>query len=348
MLTIEAEALRRVTQTIFEAAGTPGEAAEQVAQILVESNLAGHDSHGVMQLPLYVQRIKNGQINPRGRPEIRQESAASALVSGNWTFGQVAAAYGTQVAIEKARRERVAMVAVVECDHIGRLGEYTERAARTNLIGLVTAGRGYPEGRVAPFGGGGPGPLGTNPFSFAFPGGRQPRVLVDFATSVIAANKIHVARAKGEQLPPGCIIDREGRPSTDPQDYVEGGSLLPFGSHKGYGLAVVAELLSNVVTGSDAHPGPGRPGGAFILVMDPAAFRPLGDYQAASDRLADQLKAVPPAAGFDGVLLPGEPETRTREQRQREGVPVPEATWQAIVETGAGLGVEVGGLIDPR
>ena len=340
MPTFQAATLRRVAATIFEAAGAPAESAQQVADILVESNLAGHDSHGIMQVPTYCGRIRDGKINPKGLPEILSETASSALISGNWTFGQVTAAYATDLAIEKAKREKIAMVAVVQCDHIGRLGEYSERAARAGMIGIVTAGKGYPEGRVAPFGGAGGGPLGTNPWSIASPGGRQPRILVDFATSMIAANKINVALAKGEQLPPGCIIDQDGNPSIEPADYKNGGALLPAAAHKGYGLAVAAELLSNVFTGSDAHPGPGRPGGAFVLVMDAAAFRPLADYQAASDRLADALKAVPPAPGVSEVLLPGEPESRSRERRQREGVPVPDATWRAIVETGRGYAVD--------
>lgn len=341
MPTFQAEALQRCATTIFAAAGAPAAAAAEVAEILVESNLVGHDSHGVMQVPTYVQRIRDGRINPRGQPQVLEETPSSALVSGNWTFGQVAAAFATRLAIAKARQTRVAVVSVVQCDHIGRLGEYAERAAREGMIGFVAAGKGYPEGRVAPFGGAGAGPLGTNPLAFAFPGGRYPRVLVDFATSTIAANKIAVARTKGERLPPGCIIDAQGRPSTDPADYLNGGALLPMAGHKGYGLAVAAELLSNVFTASDAHPGPGRPGGAFILVMDAAAFRPLADFQQAADRLAERLKAVPPAPGFEEVLLPGEPELRTKERRQREGIPLPETTWQAIVETGASLGVDV-------
>lgn len=341
MPTFQAEALQRCATTIFTAAGAPPAAAAEVAEILVESNLVGHDSHGVMQIPTYVQRIRDGRIDPRGQPRVIEETATSALVSGGWTFGQVAAAFATRLAIAKARQSNLAVVSVVQCDHIGRLGEYAERMAREGMIGFVTVGKGYPEGRVAPYGGAAAGPLGTNPLAFAFPGGRSPRVLVDFATSTVAANKIAVARARGESLPPGCIIDAQGRPSTDPADYQNGGALLPVAGHKGYGLAVVAELLSNVFTASDAHPGPGRPGGVFILAMHAATFRPLADFQQAADRLAERLKAVPPAPGFEEVLLPGEPELRTKERRQREGIPVPEATWQAIADTAASLGVDV-------
>jgi hydroxycarboxylate dehydrogenase B len=346
MPSFRAEYLREISRRVFEAVGSPADIAGRVADALVDANLVGHDSHGVIRIPQYVQHVRAGQVIADARPEIIDESPTTALVNGNWAFGQVSAGFATKVAIEKARQNRIAAVGVVRCTHIGRLGEYPTMAAEEGMIAFVTAGGFGGTGGAAPFGGSEVA-LGTNPLSFGFPAQESPAMLVDFATTSVAAGKISVARAKGEQLPPGSIIDREGRPTTDPEDFYNGGMLLPFGGHKGYSLGLVVELLGRVLTGADGYAQEGRGGptyghsGSFIIALDPGMFRPTDAYRAEVDRSLERIKGVKPAPGFTEVLVPGEPELRARTQRERDGIPIADATWSAIKATGSDLGVDI-------
>jgi LDH2 family malate/lactate/ureidoglycolate dehydrogenase len=287
---------------------------------------------------------KKGSVVPAARPTVVEETATTALVSGHWGWGQLAAAYATDVAIRKAKESKIAAVGVVECNHVGRLGEYSERASAAGMAMIGTLGSAGKRGNTAPFGGKS-GVLGTNPWSMGLPAGQQTGLLLDFATTVVAGNKVAVARAKGEQLPPGAILDKDGNATTDPDALRGGGVMLPFGAHKGYALAVAAELFGNVVAPVYRFPGPGRWGGTFFIVLDPTMFAPRDAYVGATDEVLSRLKAAEPAPGFDEVLTPGEPEQRNKRRRGEAGVPVPEATWEALVKTGQGLGVNVEAIV---
>jgi LDH2 family malate/lactate/ureidoglycolate dehydrogenase len=339
MPTLTKEALHRVTAAIFRATGAPDDLATQVADVMVDNHLAGHDSHGILRIPEYVQCVRAGEIVPAARPRVVEESATSALISGNWAFGQVTAVFAADLAIEKAKRERVAVVTVVQAGHTGRLAAFTERAARRDVVMFMAIGT-VKDAITVPYGGSAP-ILGTNPISFSIPNPAGPPVTLDYATSAIAAGKIKMAKALHEQLPPGAILDSQGRPTTDPQAYFEGGFLLPFGGHKGYALAVIAELLSGPLAGADAYPGVTSRSGIFIFAMDVTVFRPLTEYAKALDKTLARIKAVPPSPGFEEVLLPGEPEARSRSRRERDGIPIPEDTWKAVYATGTALGVDV-------
>ena len=179
MLTMSAERLRDVTRRVFEAAGTPADLASDMAKILVESNLTGHDSHGIIRIPYYVKQIKEGTLDPKARPEVIGETPGSALVDGKNAFGHVAAAFGTEVAIRKAKESKAVVVSIVRCNHIGRLGEWGSRAAAKDVIAIVTVGGGGGPGIAAPFGGAARA-LSTNPISIGIPGGRVPDMLIDF------------------------------------------------------------------------------------------------------------------------------------------------------------------------
>jgi uncharacterized oxidoreductase len=339
MPTLTKDVLHEVSAAIFHAAGAPVDLAAQVAEVLVENNLVGHDSHGILRIPEYIKSIRDGEIVPTARPQILEESATSALVSGNWALGQVTGLFAVDLAIAKAKRERVAVVSVVQAAHTGRLAAFTDRAARQNVVMFMAIGT-VDRPMTAPYGGAAP-ILGTNPIAFSVPNPDGPPVTLDIATSAIAAGKIKVAKARHEQLPPNVILDKEGRPSTDPMDFFDGGVLLPFGGHKGYALAVIAELLSGPLAGADAYPGVTNRSGIFIFAVDASVFRPMADYGKALSRTLGKIKAVPPAAGFEEVLLPGEPEARTRVKRERAGIAIPEDTWQAVCDVGAELGVNV-------
>ena len=339
MPTLTKEVLHKVTAGIFQAAGAPEDLAAQVAEVLVDNHLAGHDSHGILRIPEYVRSVKAGEIIPTARPRILEETATSALVSGNWAFGQVTGVFAADLAVQKARREKVAVLSVVQAGHTGRLAAFTDRAARQGVAMFMAIGT-VSKPTTAPYGGSA-AVLGTNPVSFSIPNPAGPPVTLDFATSAIAAGKIKAAKAKHEPLPPGAILDSQGRPSTDPQAFFEGGFLLPFGGHKGYALAVIAELLSGPLAGADAYPGVVSRSGIFIFAVDAAVFRPPADYEKALAKTLGRIKAVPPGAGFEEVLLPGEPEARARALRERDGIPIPEDTWQAVCETAAELGADI-------
>lgn len=340
MLTLTAPRLRDATRRVFEAAGTPADLATQMADVLVESNLVGHDSHGILRIPAYVESIRKGGIVPAARPEILSETPGSALVDGKYAFGHVAAAFATEVAVRKAKESKAAVVSVVRCNHIGRLGEWASRAAAQDVVAIVLVGGSGGPGVAAPFGGAARA-LSTNPISVGVPGGQQPDMLVDFATTMIAEGKVQAARAKHAELPPGCILDKDGNPSTNPEDLYAGGMLLPFGGHKGYGLAMVVELLGGALAPSEKHNGNGRHGAAVIIAVDATTFHPLADYERSADYHLSRIKQVPPARGFSEVMLPGEPERRSKEERSRDGIPVAEDTWNAIIATGRDLGITI-------
>jgi uncharacterized oxidoreductase len=347
VLTKSAAELKSVTETVFKAAGAPEDLAAEMGEALVGANLAGHDSHGVIRIPAYVNQIKSGGLDPAARPAILEETATTALVDGRWTFGHVAARYATDVAIKKAKESKTAVVSIVRCNHIGRLGQWGAQAAAEDVIALVcVGGGGGSEGRmgrgsVAPFGGAEP-VFSTNPISIGVPGGETPDMLIDFATSVVAEGKLQVARAKGAELPPGCILDSEGRPSLNPHDFYNGGVLLPFGGHKGYALATFVEMLCGAFTPGDEHNGPGRRGGAVVWAMDAHAFRSPESYAQNADFVLQRVKKVRPAQGFEEVLLPGEPESRSAAARMKEGIQVAEATWEQIQEAAKQVGADLG------
>jgi LDH2 family malate/lactate/ureidoglycolate dehydrogenase len=337
--------LRQVTETIFTAAGAPADLATEMADALVGANLAGHDSHGVIRIPAYLRMIKEGRLDPKARPEVIKETATTALVDGKWTFGHVAAKYGTSVAIKKAKESGTAVVSIVRCNHIGRLGQWASQAAAEDVIAMVTVGgggggAGSVRNAAAPFGGA-EGAFSTNPISIGFPGGETPDMLVDFATTVVAEGKLQVARAKQAPVPPGSILDSEGRPTTDAEDFYSGGVLLPFGGHKGYALAMFVEMLGGAFTPGDEVNGDGRRGGAVIWAVDAFAFRSKESYEQNADFVLQRVKKIRPAQGFDEVLIPGEPEARSAAERMNDGIPVADTTWQQIVEGGKSVGVDV-------
>ncbi|MDQ3703393.1 MAG: Ldh family oxidoreductase [Chloroflexota bacterium] len=348
---VEPDVLEVLGHEVFVALGTPVDIAQEVAAHLVRANLAGHDSHGAIRIPQYATMIVQGAIRPAARPSIARQRGVAMLVDAGDGFGQFATAFALERAIERAAEQGAAVVAVRRANHIGRVGDYTEKAARRGYVAEVTVGAAGPGiGGAAPFGGAARF-LGTNPWSLGIPTADEP-VVVDFATTVVAEGKVRVARAKREALPPGCIVDQAGRASTDPEDFYAGGMLLPFGGHKGYGLALAAALFGGLAAIGESDPsmagaaapptekGEGdRIAGVFLLVVDPGAFGDREAYPAAVSRVTTSLKRVTPSPGTPEVLLPGEPEARTRRQRLRQGIALPEDTWQAIAEVASGAGV---------
>jgi LDH2 family malate/lactate/ureidoglycolate dehydrogenase len=331
-------ALEELARRVFVAAGTPDELAAHTARHLVKANLSGHDSHGVIRIPAYLRQIEEGRIVPDARPEVVQEWLATAVVDGKRAFGQVAASFALDVALRKADVSGAGAVSIRRCNHIGRLGHYSEDAAERGYIAFVIYGSAGPNsGHAAPYGGAARH-LGTNPWSVGIPGKQLAPVVADFATTVVAEGKIQVARAKHAPLPPGCIVDKDGRPSTNAADFYAGGMILPMGGHKGYALSLIAALLGAGLTAEQPAPD-GRGGGVLVLALNPRAFASEDAYTGTIDRMAAAVKAVPPAPGFEAVLLPGEPEAQARAERERSGVPIPEDTWAALADAAKRFGV---------
>ena len=335
--------LRDLGRRMFEAAGAPTDIAEHVAVHLVAANLAGHDSHGVIRIPWYLGQVREGWVRPAARPRVLREAPAAALVSGEWGFGHPAAAAAMDAACDRARQAGLGAAALVRATHIGRLGTYVEQAVDRGLVAMMWLG-GLSAYRAAVPHGASRGIYGTNPMAAAFPGGEAGTLLLDFATTSIAGGKVMVARDRGVPLPEGSVLDREGRPTTDPTAALDGGWLLPFGAHKGYALAFFAQLFGQALTGADAladgdERGPFGRAGAFFLAVDPGMFRPVEDVAASAGRFAEEIRGLPPAPGFERVMAPGDPEARSRLARAA-AIRLPEETWRQIAAAAEVLGVD--------
>ena len=328
------EYLHAVAFHIYRAEGVSEEEARTVATHQVQANLAGHDSHGIIQMPEYVERVHRGHIVPGAYFEVVAESPTTARIDGHWGFGFVVTERAMRMGIEKARACNVAAITVAYQSHIGRLGDYAIMAAQEGMIGIVTADSGAGPKAVAPFGGR-ERRLGTNPICIAVPSDLEGTVLLDMATSTVAAGKVSLARSRKEPIPAGWVIDKNGNPTTDPNDYFQGGAILPVGAdqgHKGSGLSFMVEMFSGILTGLGFGLDPQAPhnDGCFIAVFKVEAFRPLAEFKKEVSEFARFIKDTPPAQGFSEVLYPGEIEWRTEQRRRQEGISIEDETWAQI------------------
>jgi hydroxycarboxylate dehydrogenase B len=356
LVTVPAEALEAYAARILAAAGCDEAEARRIGHFLVSANLAGHDSHGVLRVPRYVQWLREGKVRAGQQLTVVAESETHAVVDGNLGFGQTIGPLAVDLGIAKARAAGLAVVALRNSGHLGRIGDWAERAARAGLVSIHFVNVGMGE-IVAPFGGV-DRRFGTDPLCIGVPqGGDRPPLLLDFATSLVAEGKVLVASQGGKPVPADALIAPDGTASGDPAVLygpVEGtavrdpgngeGALRAFGAHKGSGIAFMCEILAGCLCGSPtAGPLPaskrgGIANGMLSLYLAPAHF--------AAPRLADTardfaayVKASRPASPSGEVLVPGEPEARTRAARLRGGVPLPAEAWGAIRATGDALGV---------
>jgi len=341
-----AEYLQKIAADVFRAAGADDAAAHTVSSMLVEANLTGHDSHGVIYIVDYLNRILDGKLNAKAKPEIVRETATTLHVDGHWGFGQVIAKWTMEQLIQKAKQNNVAAAGIFNCGHIGRVGLYPAMASQQGLIALAFANGGGSKPRVAPFRGM-KAMLGTNPLAATIPVAERSPIVLDFSTSVVASGKIRITQNKGEELPDGWILDREGRASRNPEDYYNGGMLLPAAEHKGYGLGMLVDILGGLLTGAGTPTLPDGPyklgNGVFFIAVNVEPFQPASVFGADVLHLCETLKATPPINhGHDSnVLVPGEPEEQTKAHRLKDGINIPDKTWQKIIEAARSVGVEL-------
>jgi len=345
MPTFTAVQLESVAARILQGAGVAPDEAELVAAELVDANLVGHDSHGVMRLMQYVENIEQGYIRPGGKFEIVHETPALLIVDGHFNFGQVTAGKALRAGIKKASDVGTATVMMRNCNHVGRLGSYTQHAAHAGYACLMAVNAPGPGG-VAPFGGI-ERRLGTNPLSMAAPWGESALVL-DMTTSAVAEGKVRVAYQKGEAIPEGWIIDAAGNPSTDPAAlYADPpGSLLPLGRElgfKGFGLSVMLDVFCGILSGSGIARTdlPRGANGVWLYLLDIRQFLSDAEYREWIEKYVAYIKSSAKAPGVSEILMPGEIEKQRERDRREQGITIPEKTWQLIQELGAKLGVEI-------
>jgi len=342
MPVLNADQLRRVGIKIFEALGASEEEAGIVSEFLVKANLAGHDSHGVLRILQYADEIKKGRIVPKATVEVVHETPSSALLDGNWGFGQVIGFKAMKTAMEKAKTQTVSVVCVYNCNHVGRLADYTMMAAESGMIGIAMVNASK---SVAPYRGM-ERMLSTGPLSYSFPTDKEVPFVLDISTSVCAEGKIRVSLHKGEKLPDGWIIDKNGKPSNSPSDLYAGGAILPLGGevgYKGFGMGLVIDVLAGILARSGPAYRDGKSGnGLFIEAINVESFMPLNQFKREMDELIGAMKTSKPLPGFDEIVIPGEPEFRTEQKRLKEGIYVPEGTWRQIIETARALKIDIG------
>ena len=336
MHTYQPAYLHALARCLFEVSGATPDIACIVAKILVNANLAGHDSHGVLRIPVYLNRISEGSMNPAAEPTTVRESITTLVLDGNRGLGHLTAYRALHQAMEKARTSEICSVSFTRVEHIGRLGEYAEIAARAGFIGICMLVGDRPYNESSAFWGK-KGSLGTNPIAVGVPTGDEAPFVLDFATSMVAEGKLQVARSKNLPIPDHFIVDKNNNPSTNALDFYDGGYLRTFGDHKGYALSLLICLMGQL-SGNRDRP---RFGGAFMQVIDISAFTDLNGYQQDIRAFLDAMKTTEPADGVDEVLVPGDFEYRNRRHRLKHGIEIPDTIKEQIGEWADRLEVPV-------
>lgn len=348
MPTFYAHQLHAMASRILQGAGVVPDEAEIVAAELRDANLVGHDSHGVMRLMQYVDYIEKGYIQPGANFELVKDLPVYAIVDGHFNFGQVTATKSLEVGLQKTSEAGTATVMIRNCNHVGRLGSYSQKAAQRGMASVMVVNAPGPGG-VAPFGGI-ERRLGTNPISMAAPWNDGALVL-DMTTSASAEGKLRVAFQKEETVPEGWIIDAEGNPTINPADFYADppGSLLPLGGvlgHKGFGMSVMVDVFGGILSGSGVCRTdlPRGANGVWMYFLDIEQFVSASEYQALLERYVASIKNSRTLPGVSEILMPGEIEQRREQQRQVGGVSIPDETWRQIGELGQRLDVSLDDL----
>lgn len=351
MVIVPVQKLIDFVADIFVHAGSSPEEARRIGTYLTTANLTGHDSHGVIRVTSYVRWKNLGAVKPDQTAELVVDTPSLAVVDGHFGYGQTVGPQAVSIGIKKCKEVGLAAVALRNAGHIGRIGDWAEMAAAEGLVSIHfvnVAGSVL----VAPFGGA-ERRFSTAPYCVGIPRPGQAPIVLDFATSVVAEGKVLVASRGGKPLPKGALISADGQLTEDPvdlygphtpdgpRDHSQGtGAIRAFGDHKGSGLALICELLGGALTGNGTTR-TGRPiaNGMLAIYIDPQRIDPDHFFDGEMARYVATIKETRPVAGVDEVLVPGEPEQRTRAERAANGIPLPEDTWAAILTTARETGV---------
>jgi len=339
---IDPARLKAFAAALFAALNVPGDDAALVADTLVQADLWGHQSHGVMRLPWYARRLQSGAMHAVTRPETIVDAGAVAVIDGHDGIGQVLAARATSEAMRRAKLHGIGAVAVRNSNHFGTAMYYSRMGVPEGCVVMVTTNA---SPAMAPWGGR-EKRVGTNPWSLAAPAGRHAPMVLDIANTAVARGKIYLAKQKGEAIPAGWALDADGKPTTDAAAAVAG-LIAPMAGHKGYAIAVMMDMLSGVLTGSAfgaAVQGPyqsaQRSGcGHLVIALDIAAFMPPAEFAARMEQLIEQLKSTPPASGTPEIFYPGELEAGNADRQMRSGLLLPPQTMVDLDQLADELGV---------
>jgi LDH2 family malate/lactate/ureidoglycolate dehydrogenase len=343
---VDPDSIRTFTSRLLESLDFTPEHAAIGAEMLVRTDLRGHHSHGLRYLPAYVPLIRGGAIRAGARPQVLRETSASAVLDGDAGLGHVVAHRATRLAIDKVRAgSAMAAVTVRNSNHFGAADTYAVQCAEAGLIGMVftnaTPGMSAPGSR---------GPVvSTSPIAYGVPSADGRHMVLDVALSVTAGSRVLMAAERGERIPEGWLTDRDGRPTTDPNELLRGGALAPIGGHKGWGLSLLVETLSGVLSGAGmlaevllypAFPETPSGTGHAVIVLDPDAFLEPGEFGARLDRMRDAIHAAPRAEGSDRILVPGELELEHEAESLVNGLELDAFTWSTLIELARDAGLD--------
>jgi LDH2 family malate/lactate/ureidoglycolate dehydrogenase len=332
---VQPDSLIQLSQALLSSLGAPDAEALLVARLLVEANLWGHDSHGVMQIPGYFEAYGENLITPGVPFTHERDTPATALLNGHWGFGHRLAHEAMQLAIAKATQCAISAVGAYHSYHVGHLGVYVRLAAEAGMVGIMAVNDGGGGQRVVPFGGIA-GRLSTNPLAIGLPTGTAAPFLLDISSSIVAEGQVRLKQLKGESMPLGWMIDVLGRATSDPEDFFrQTGHLLPLGGdvgYKGYGLGLAVDILAGILgrAGHSRTPMPPYNNGLFIIVVDIGRFLDLAEFTAEVRQLIAYIKSSPPTSGVSEILYPGERAARTRRDRLRHGIDLDPETWHRL------------------
>jgi LDH2 family malate/lactate/ureidoglycolate dehydrogenase len=331
------EDLRTFGVAVMQAAGAAKEA-ELIVGHHIDALLYGEGDHGFPLGTQYIPDMKKGIIKPGAPFIIEKETPTTLMVHGNFNFGHYVSHHVMLGLIEKAKRQNVAAASIKYQCHVGRLIDYTAMAAREGMVALMMCDGAWGPKFMAPTGGR-DRRLGINPWSMALPNDTAGIVGFDMTSAVASGSKIIAARQRGEEVPQGWLLDKDGNPTTDPDAYFSGGSVLPMGgivAHKGYALSFMIEAMADVLSGMEFKDDSTRPwpiiDGCFMALFNVEAFRPLIDFKRDLRNFIDWVKSSAPAQGSVGVFYPGERSNRNRLIGEREGVDVPQFLWERLLD----------------
>lgn len=342
-MNLQHDRLRTFVTAIFHNAGCQLAEAERIAWHLVEANLVGHDSHGVIRVWTYVQWLKAGKVRAHQSIQVVFENESIAVVDGQLGFGQTIGEQAVELGIDKCKQHGVSVIALRNSGHLGRIGDWPMQAARAGILSLHfvnTTGAGI---LVAPFGGT-ERRLSANPIAAGIPIEGAPPILLDISACTMAEGKIRVAFNKGADVPEGCIIDSMGKPTTDPKVFYGNppGAILPIAAHKGYGLAMLCEVLAGALTGggcSNPQNADKVLNGMLSIYLDSSFFQKDAEFSAEIKRFVAYVKSSAKVTPTGEILVPGEIEERTKAQRLRDGIEIDATTWGQLTETAKAMGV---------